>query len=108
MVTLIRIRPCEHHEHSPLQLTFGQEPNIFHLKILSCAIYVAVTPPQGTKMGPQRRLGIYVGYKSPSIISYLEPQIGDVFTAHFADYHFNEVIFSALVVEKKQLEKEII
>ena len=58
-------------------------------------------------MGPQRRLGIYVGYESPSIIRYLEPKTGDVFTARFADCHFNEAIFPVLGGEKKQLEKEI-
>ena len=58
-------------------------------------------------MGPQRRLGIYVSYESPSIIRYLEPKTGDVFTARFADCHFNEVIFSALGEEKEQLEKGI-
>ena len=66
VAALIRIRPSAYHEYSLLQLAFDQEPNIFHLKIFSC-----VTPPQRTKMGPQRRLGIYVRYESPSIISYL-------------------------------------
>jgi hypothetical protein len=32
-------------------------------------------------MGPHRKLEIYVGYKSPSIIKYLEPTIGDLFMA---------------------------
>ena len=58
-------------------------------------------------MGSQRRLRIYVGYKSPSIIRYLEPKISDVFTARFADCHFNETIFPALEGEKQQLEKKI-
>jgi len=34
-------------------------------------------------MGPQRMV-IYVGYESPSIVNYLEPQTGDVFTTRFA------------------------
>ena len=89
------------------QLAYGQEPNISHLKFFSCAIYVPVVPPQHTKMGPQRRLELYVEYESPSIIRYLEPQIGDVFMARFVDCHFNEIIFPALEGEKKQLEKEI-
>ena len=38
---------------------------------------------------------------------YLEPKIGDVFTAQFAACHFNEAIFPALERENKQLEKEI-
>ncbi|XP_062093870.1 uncharacterized protein LOC133799896 [Humulus lupulus] len=59
-------------------------------------------------MGPQRRLGIYVGYESPSIIKYLEPTTGDIFTARFADCHFDETSFPALGGgEKKQLEKQI-
>ena len=37
---LIRIRPSAYHEYSTLQLTFGQEPNIFHLKIFGCVVYV--------------------------------------------------------------------
>ncbi|KAM1848657.1 hypothetical protein ACFX14_012762 [Malus domestica] len=51
-------------------------------------------------MGPQRRLGIYVGFDSPSIIRYLEPLTGDMFTARFADCHFDETIFPSLGGEK--------
>ena len=47
-------------------------------------------------MGPQRRIGIYVGLDSPSIIKYLEPMTGDVFRARFTDYHFNEIVFPQL------------
>ncbi|BBH03062.1 Disease resistance protein CC-NBS-LRR class family [Prunus dulcis] len=51
-------------------------------------------------MGPQHRLGIYVGFDSPSIIRYLEPLKGDIFTARFADCHFDETIFPSLWGEK--------
>ena len=47
-------------------------------------------------MGPQRRIGIYVGFDSPTIIKYLEPMTGDVFRAGFADCHFNETMFPQL------------
>jgi hypothetical protein len=47
-------------------------------------------------MGPHRKLGIYVGYKSPSIIKYLEPLTGDLFTARHADCIFSEDHFPAL------------
>ena len=53
-------------------------------------VVVPITPTQHTKMGPQRRLGIYDGFDFPSIIRYLEPLTSDVFTAHFANCHFNE------------------
>ncbi|GJT27352.1 disease resistance CC-NBS-LRR class family protein [Tanacetum coccineum] len=105
--TLIRIRPTSYHTYSPLQLVFGQEPNISHLRIFGCAVYVPIAPPQRTKMGPQRRLGIYVGYDSSSIIKYLEPSTGDLFTARFADCHFDESMFPTLGGEIRQLEKEI-
>ena len=101
--SLIRLRPTAYHKFSPLQLVFGREPNVSHLKIFGCAVYVPIAPPQRTKMGPQRRLGIYVGFESPSIIKYLEPMTGDLFTARFADCHFNESIFSALGGEKVDL-----
>ena len=37
-----------------------------------------------------------MGYKSPSIIKYLEPLTGDLFTARHADCIFNEDHFPAL------------
>ena len=55
--TLIRIRPINYHEFSLLQLVHGQEPNISHQQIFGCAVYISITPPHRTKMGPQRRLG---------------------------------------------------
>lgn len=94
--SLVRIRPSSIHQYSPLQLVFGQQPNISHLKIFGCAVYVSISPPQRTKMGHQRRLGIYIGFDSPSIIRYLEPSTGDMFLARFADCHFNETVFPPL------------
>ena len=82
-----------------------KQPNIFHLQIFSYVVYVPVAPTQRTKMGPQRRLRIYVGFDSPSIIRYLEPLTSDVFTARFADCHFNESVFPSLGGEKSILEK---
>jgi hypothetical protein len=47
-------------------------------------------------MAPHRKIGIYVGYQSLSIIKYLEPLTGDLFTARFADSIFNEEHFPTL------------
>ena len=98
--SLIRIRPTSYHEYSPSQLVLGTQPNISHLRIFGCAVYVPIAPTQRTKMGPQRRIGIYVGFDSPSIIKYLEPMTGDVFRARFPDCHFNETVFPQLGGEK--------
>ena len=51
-------------------------------------------------MGPQRRLGIYVGFRSTSIIQYLEPLTGNLFTDRFVDCHFDEYVFPPLGGDK--------
>jgi hypothetical protein len=63
-------------------------------------VYVSIAPPQRTKMGPQHRLEIYVSFDYPSIIRYLEPLTGDIFKAHFEDYHFDENLLPSLGKEK--------
>jgi hypothetical protein len=47
-------------------------------------------------MDPHRKMDIYVGYHSPSIIKYLESMTEDLFMAQYADCIFNEDHFSAL------------
>jgi hypothetical protein len=47
-------------------------------------------------MGPHRKVGIYVGFQSLSIIKYLEPLTCDLFTTRFADSIFQEKHFPAL------------
>jgi transposase InsO family protein len=37
---LIRIKPTNYNNSSPLKLIFGQEPNISHLRIFGCVVYV--------------------------------------------------------------------
>ncbi|XP_074347453.1 uncharacterized protein LOC141686310 [Apium graveolens] len=51
-------------------------------------------------MGAQRRVGIYVGFDSTFIIRYLEPLTGDLFTAKYADCHFDESMFPPLEGDK--------
>ena len=58
-------------------------------------------------MGPQRRMGIYVGYESPSIIKYLEPTTGDLFKARYADSQFDESTYPTLGGDNGRLNKEI-
>ena len=106
---LARIRPTANHQQSPFQLVLGQIPNLSHLRVFGCTIQVPIAPPQRTKMGPQHRLGIYIGFDSPSIIKYLEPLTGDVFRARFANCHFGEVNYSLLRGDKlpKEERREI-
>ena len=93
---LIRIQSSAYYSYFLLQLVYGHKPNISHLRVFDCAAYVPIAPPQRVKMGPQRRLGIYVGYESPAILKYLQPLIGDLFTTRFADCQFDEAYFLTL------------
>ena len=93
---LVRLRPTATKPHSPLQLVTGYEPKVSHLRVFGCAIYLPIAPPLRTKMGPQRKMGIYVHYDSPSIVRYLETLTEDLFTARVADCHFDETVFPSL------------
>jgi hypothetical protein len=88
-------------------LVSGREPNLSRLKNFGCAVYVPISPPQHTKMRPQRILEIYIGFHFLSIIKYLEPLTGDIITARFADCQFDEIIFPILGGQKEKLEKQI-
>ncbi|KAM2133213.1 hypothetical protein ACFX1R_003338 [Malus domestica] len=97
---LVRLRPTATQPHSLLQLVTGYEPDVLHLRVFGCAIYVPIAPSLSTKMGHQRKMGIYVGYDSPSIVRYLKPLTEDLFTTRFADCHFDETIFSSFEGDK--------
>ena len=97
VASLVHIGPTTYHEFHNLYL---ENTKYFSLTIFSCAIYAPITSTQRTKMGPQQRLEIYVGFDSLSIIRYLEPLIGDVFIVRFVDCHFNESVFPPLEGEK--------
>ena len=93
---LIKLRPFMLDLSTPNELLFRVILNIAHLQVFGCKVFVPIPPPQRTKMGPQRRLGIYVGFVSPSIIQYLEPSTGNLLRARFADCVFDELNFPSL------------
>jgi hypothetical protein len=95
--TLLQIRPTAYNVVSPIQFLCGQEQKISHLQKFGCVVYIPI-PPHRMSMGPHRKLGIYVGFESPSIIKYLGPLIGDLHTTLYADSIFNEEHFLALGV----------
>jgi hypothetical protein len=94
-VDLIQLHPTAYHSTFSLYLVRGNAPSISHLWKFGCAVYAPISPSQRTTISPHRKIGIYVGYHSPSIIKYLEPMIGDLFTARYADCIFNEDHFPA-------------
>ena len=102
---LIRHRPTTNHDLSPLQLVKGYRPNISHLRIFGCVVYVPIAPTHRPKFGPQSRLGISVGFQFASIINYIKPLTGEVFTTRFADCHFDENLFPPLGGDKPILKE---
>ena len=93
------------HVFSPLQIVSGSQPNISHFRVFGCAVYVPIPPKHHSKMGPQSRLGIYVGFLSASIIHYLKPLTGNLFTVRFADCLFDEFVFPPLGEDKPNSNK---
>jgi hypothetical protein len=100
-VNLIQLRPTVYHSTSPTQMVHGNPLSISHLRKFGCCVYISISPPQRIAMDPHRKVGIYVGFQSPSIIKYLEPLTGDLFKVWFADSIFDEEHFPALGVDFK-------
>ena len=48
---LIRLRPTTNQDLSSLQLVLGYQPNISHLRVFGCAVYVPLAPTHRTKLG---------------------------------------------------------
>ena len=103
-MNLICFRPIANQALLPLHLTLGYQPNISHLRGFGCGVYVPITPTHRTKISPQRRLSIYVGFQSSIIIKYLKPLTCEVFTSRFANCHFDENFLP--VGEGKPIHKE--
>ncbi|KAM1495394.1 hypothetical protein ACFXTO_030114 [Malus domestica] len=49
---LVRLRPVATQPFSALQLVTGCEPDISHLRVFGCAVYMPISQPLRTKMGP--------------------------------------------------------
>jgi hypothetical protein len=96
---LIQLQPTAYHSTSPLRLIRGNAPNISHLRKFGCTVYAPVSPQKRTTMDAHKKIGIYVGYHSPSIIKYLNPMTKDLFIAQYADCIFNEDHFLVLCGE---------
>ncbi|XP_076952863.1 uncharacterized protein LOC143626771 [Bidens hawaiensis] len=105
--TLIRIRPTSYHTSSPLKLVFGHEPNVSHLRIFGCAVYVPIAPPQRTKMGPQRRRSIYGSFVACHFDESTFPKLGGDEKQPKGDICLNELSLSHLDPRTKQCELEV-
>ena len=78
---LVRLRPTATQPYYALQLVIGYELDASYLHVYECAVYVPIAPPQRTIGFSIKGLSIYVDYASSSIIRFLKPLTGDLFTA---------------------------
>jgi hypothetical protein len=87
---LIQLWSTAYHSTSLLYLVCGNTPTISYLWRFGWAVYTLISPPKRTSMGLHRKLGIYMGYHSSSIIKYLEPPTRDLFIIWYADCIFKQ------------------
>ncbi|KAM1348719.1 hypothetical protein ACFX2F_002864 [Malus domestica] len=52
VASLVRLRPIANHQYLSIQLVFGHQPNISHLRVFGCVVYVPIAPPQRTRIEP--------------------------------------------------------
>lgn len=60
---------CHHailDQKTPEEVFTGEKPDVGHLRIFGCTVYVHVPKEKRTKMDPLRKKGIFVGYSETS------------------------------------------
>ena len=60
---------CHHailDQKTPEEVCIGEKPDVGHLRIFGCTIYVHVPKEKRTKMEPLGKKGIFVGYSETS------------------------------------------
>ena len=90
---LLKYRPILLNDHTPLELTTGQVPNVSHFRVFGCRIWVPVSEPHRKTIRSHRQEGIYIGFDSQSIIRYVHPTTGTLHKARFQNYHLKSLVF---------------
>lgn len=94
--TLLRFRPTLLNTQTSLEVVSGRIPNIRHLRVFGCQVWIAALEPQIRTISAHRLKGVYVGFDSPSIIRYLEIRTGVVHKSRFENCRFIETVFLKL------------
>lgn len=83
--TLLRLRPTLLNQQTPYEPLASRPPNITHLRVFRCQIWVPVPEPQRKTIGPHGSKAIYLEYDSLSIIKYMDPNTRAILEARFAN-----------------------
>ena len=55
---------------TPEEVLFGKKPEVNHLRIFGCPVYIHIPKEKRTKLDPSEKKGIFVGY-SESLKAYI-------------------------------------
>ena len=79
--TVVYVHNRCHHaildQKTPKEVFTGEKPNVGHLRIFGCTVYVHVPKEKRTKMEPSRRKGIFVGYSKTSTSYHIYVPVKD-------------------------------
>ena len=92
-ITLLKLRPTLLNDQTPTELQSGRTPDVSHIRVFGCQVWVPVAEPKSHTVGPHSEEGIYIRFDSPSIIRYLVPTTGILLKARFVNCRFIEHIF---------------
>jgi hypothetical protein len=73
----------------------GKKPDVIHLKIFGCPIFVHVPKEKKTKLDPSRKKGIFVGYC----------EVSKAFRIYILGYHHIEISRDVTFDEDATLNK---
>ena len=90
---LLRLRPTLLNHLTPFELLAGRPPNISHLRIFGCQVWIPTAEPKRKTIGPHRFEALYLGFDSPSIIRYMDLTNGSIQKARFVNCKFVENVF---------------
>ena len=93
---LLLLRPTLLNHQTPLELLAGRPPNISHLRVFRCHVWIHAPKQQRKTIRPHRHETIYLGHDSPNIIRYTTPSTRIVLKAHFANCKFVEIVFLSI------------
>ena len=51
---------------TPEEMFYGEKPEVSHLKIFGCPVYIHIIKEKRTKLDPSRKNGLFVGYSEQS------------------------------------------
>jgi len=84
------------HEKFSQELLLGHVPNVSHLQVFGCRVWILLPEPQRHTIGAYRQEGIYVGFDSLNIICYINPSTSSLLHTRFANCRFEEDVFPPL------------